>query len=218
MIVGLSKRSVSRMKLALAAGSLVALFGMASTASALTIDFEGFGVGVDIDGINLGGVEISIPGSAIVVTASAVPGGPLTGNRDIIGDPSSQPNPYVGQFLGAMAGNVNFVSIALGDFGADVDNIFLRAYNSLNVLIGTATDSLPSSLIGGKTLSLNVAGIDHIEFGSTGDFPNSVYADNLTFEWEALPNANPVPEPTSMLLLGSGLAGIIVWRRKVANG
>jgi PEP-CTERM motif len=221
MNVGCSKSGISRMKYAIAAGSIVAMLGMANTASAITIDFEGFGPFVNIENLNLGGVEIFIPGSAFVQTSFSVPGNPLTGSRGIEG-PDVQDNPFVGQFLGALAGNVNFVSIALGDFdgpGGDDDTLFLRAYNSLNVLIGEDTASLPGGQgPGGRTLSVSVVGIDRIEFGSTGVFPNSVLADNLTFEWGQLPNNNPIPEPTSMLLLGSGFAGILVWRRKKANG
>ncbi|MDT7044024.1 PEP-CTERM sorting domain-containing protein [Candidatus Nitronereus thalassa] len=217
MIVGCSRRGISRMKLAIAAGSLLALFGIASTASALTIDFEGLGANVNIENVNLGGVAISIAGSAEVRTSVGTPGGPLTGSRAIVGNPGTHANPFVGQFLGALAGNVNFVSIALGDFGADSDNLYLRAYNSANGLIGTDFDFLPSGENGGRILSLSVAGIDRIEFGSTGAFENSVLADNLTFEWGTLPNTNPTPEPSSIVLLGSGLAGIIVWRRKKGN-
>ena len=216
MIGGCSRRSISRIKLAIAAGSLVAMFGMASTASALTIDFETFGTGVNIEGVNLGGVALSIAGPASIRT-SGTPGGPLTGSRAIVGNPGTHANPFVGQFLGALAGNVNFVSIALGDYGADADNLFLRAYNSVNALIGTDTAFLPGGVPGGRILSLSISGIDHIEFGSTGTFANSVLADNLTFEWGTLPNASPTPEPSSIVLLGSGLAGIIAWRRKKAN-
>lgn len=206
------------MKLAIAAGLFVAMFGVASTASAVTIDFEGFGANVNIENVDLGGVQIFIPGSATVQTSFSVPGLPLSGSRGIEGVPGVQSFPFVGQFLGAIGGNVNFVSIALGDFGVDADSLFLRAYNSVNILIGTDTNFLPAGEVGGRILTLNVAGIDRIEFGSTGDFPNSVLADNLIFRTGTPPSTNPIPEPTSMLLFGTGLVGIITCRRKMAKG
>ena len=56
----------------------------------------------------------------------------------------------------------------------------------------------------------NFMGIDRLVFIGYGD--NTDYAvDNFTY------NLNPVPEPTTMLLLGSGLISLAGFRRKMKN-
>jgi len=41
------------------------------------------------------------------------------------------------------------------------------------------------------------------------------YLDDLVYSYYETPNANnPVPEPGTMLLFGTGLAGVVAWRLK----
>ena len=59
----------------------------------------------------------------------------------------------------------------------------------------------------------NVTWIEWVRTGTSGDFgPNPHGLDNFTFNVN--PNAAPVPEPATLLLLGSGLLGVVTAAKK----
>jgi hypothetical protein len=101
-------------------------------------------------------------------------------------------------------GGTNFVSVDLGDFGADPDLLFLQVLNSANVSLGFTSQLIDSSFSGMQTLSLTAPSIAYALFGARPPATNgsSVYADNLTF--------SQVPEPRSLLPVGVAL-GLLVW-------
>ncbi|WP_169978500.1 PEP-CTERM sorting domain-containing protein [Tautonia rosea] len=122
-------------------------------------------------------------------------------------------------FVANFSKPVQSVSIDMGDFGGDPDDLFIEAYSELDAT-GTLLDSVTSQLQGGggdwtaATLRVSVAtpSIRSIRFmGGTERFetpigvfrvPNSVYYDNF---------AVVVPEPASLSLLGVGIASLSVF-------
>ncbi len=115
---------------------------------------------------------------------------------------------------------VQFVSIDMGDFGQDADDLLLEGFAGLNAtgdLLDQAADQLPGggADFTGATLSVEAAtpSMQSVRFmGGTESFetpfgtfsiPNSVYYDNLVVV---------IPEPASLTLLVS--AGVLALRRR----
>ena len=99
----------------------------------------------------------------------------------------------------------------MGDRQFDADNLYLRAYDGANNLIGSDDDFIPAndgSSITAATLSVNTLSyIHHVEFWGVGFWENSVYFDNVEF------GMTPVPEPSLMVLLGISAMGLVGLRR-----
>jgi hypothetical protein len=103
---------------------------------------------------------------------------------------------------------MNF-SLVAGDFGNDDDELLkITAYDAFDNIL--AEDSVLWPQGQGApftTLMLNTTGIMKIHYQSGGDFAGTTWIDNVTF--------TPIPEPTSLILLGSGLAGLLGLRRRL---
>lgn len=126
-------------------------------------------------------------------------------------------------FIASFSIPVAFVSVESGDFGGDSDVIALEAFSNDDgtgqiLPVNVNTDSVnwtsdlglmglgdpPVEISVGEPLGTRV--IRSVVFrGGSANFPNSVYFDNLTVV---------VPEPTTALMFGCGLAGIAVVGRK----
>jgi hypothetical protein len=106
--------------------------------------------------------------------------------------------------------STDYVSVTLGDLGEDQDDLFLKAYDSSNLLIGSAYFDNPLGSFAGTTLSVSspIANIAWVEFYGVGSRNNSIYWDNFTF------NMTPVPVPATLILLGTGLIGLAGIRKK----
>jgi hypothetical protein len=203
-------------QLLIAGAAALALLGGASAANAtIVFTFDSFATGNH--------ATISETESGLTAAVSTV-----TGTFDVDsnanGVPGESGKGLINFFHGAGDFVVNFssavtnVSIVGGDFGEDVDNLFLSAYTGLNgsgLLVG-AFFAAPCCSGGPGSTVLSVLGsnIQSVKFNSApGDnFPGSVYFDNLT-----VGSAGGVPEPGAWALMvgGLGLMGAALRRRAV---
>lgn len=106
---------------------------------------------------------------------------------------------------------VDYVSIDLGDFGGDADELFLATFDQNFAMTGVVTKTIGEAISGMHTLSLSIANTSAVAFGVTGyEGDGGIYADNLTFNTQV----SAVPVPASALLLGTALAGFGALRRR----
>ena len=109
-----------------------------------------------------------------------------------------------------IAGGTSSVSVDIGDYDSDDDSLFLRLFDSSNVLLATATAFIPASFTGLVTLSASAPGTAYAVFGGVGlGGESNVYGDNFTF------GSAGVPEPTTwaLMIAGFGLVGATLRRR-----
>ena len=185
----------------------VASFAATAEATQITYDFNG-GINGWLNGIcSEAAVNANTPG----VTFDNTGGSSFTisspfGTISLINFPY---NTIGNSTIATFSSLTDYVSVDMGDYGGDVDNLYLEAYDAANILVDSAYFS--SSVSGLNTLSVSTgtASIAWVEFYGVGVNNNSVYWDNFTFNATA-----SVPEPSTMLLLGSGLVGLGLVRRK----
>jgi hypothetical protein len=130
-------------------------------------------------------------------------------------DPDFTPAGASGNKIDILAGpatltfNFDAASISL-IYGGNVGGILIEALNSSNLVIDSflqadTTDGQPAGQI-----TLSGAGIRALRWSDTDSSGNFAALDNISISDGV---TNPVPEPSAVLLIGSGLAALVYTRR-----
>ena len=198
--------------LALVAGLII--FG-AGPAGAVLINFDNLAPG-NIDGLNIG------PGSpdGVVITSSDGSASVYLGDQSGFGF-TSWPNTvsnfgYITSATLTITFEVprGFVAFVGGDSGGDTDQFTVAAYDAGGNLITSFT----TPVFGGNPIDPNNIMVDQYQVAFNGsDFIKKVVVSNAINAGiliDDLQYCHPVPVPPALLLLGSGLLGLVGLRRK----
>jgi len=115
--------------------------------------------------------------------------------------------------------NVAAVGLDGGYFNA-IGGTSIAAYDRMGNILGSITNSSLGIEFFGLGDSTGDAVIAGIQFYITGNEPYGYAIDNLTFAFDEggyNPNPDAVPEPATMFLLGAGLLGGVVSRKRKKN-
>jgi len=176
------------------------LLGVSTIINATTIDFDSASISSAVTYTEQG-VIFSTPGGFF--SSSGTPNSTL----GILGDNPRQ------EYRADIAGGAGFVSVDLGDYGNDLDNIYLKAFDSSDNLLAS-TSQFCCSITEMITLALTTANISYALFGSAGGtYPHSVYADNFTYRG----GVPQVPLPAALFMFAPALLGFLGLRRRAKN-
>jgi hypothetical protein len=175
-----------------------------STATTITIDFESFADGVNLDGVDLGDVTLSSSSGIVEVFDNRDTVGYHSATQAIFNGPPYPPGALVGVFDSP----VSMVSLWAGDDHPDADDSWtLRVYDAAvgGNLLGTVTENA-APWDGSPYRELSLSGANILRFEASSD--TGVGFDDLSYTL--------VPEPGTFALSLLGLMGIICGHRKRA--
>ena len=114
---------------------------------------------------------------------------------------------------------LDFLGGAVASVSADITDatfpVIIEAYGSSGNLLDSSNTGGTSAIPTYETLSLSRAVAD-IAYVIVHDSGNDYYVDNITYDTS--PSASvPAPEPATLLLVGSGLAGLVFAKRRKRN-
>jgi hypothetical protein len=184
------------MRMLLTAVLAVAFAGIGS--ADVLIDFDSFAAGTPV-GVDFGGYGVTFwdTGTNLLKVTENYPGPPFSPPNSVYNyNQGGYGWHYWAEFLNAPA---TYVSVVMGDFDVDAEDIFLVAYDSLGNQVASDSDFLPDTLNGGLELEVAAPEIAKVEFWGGGSYPGSVYFDNFVFR--------PVPEPGAVSLIGLAVLG-----------
>jgi hypothetical protein len=179
--------------------------------------------------------SVAFAAPAVDVRDFGVPGPPPTYWQDPIASPTSSPyyrwwNQDWGWQHGSIVGTFSGATLNISAFDVDandpvspeVDKIYAKD-NGVWTYVGTLAGANNIWSYTTFTLDSNfyddiVAGLEvwiDIDTTHTSDYwAVSLAKSALSVDGGTIPGPNPTPEPTSMLLIVSGLAGLAIFRKK----
>jgi hypothetical protein len=187
---------------------LVSTLFLASTASAITIDFSSFSPGPTGEPLVIGDATFTSEGGALeITTTSALVTGLTDGG---IGTGAT------GDITVDFAVPIVSISVTMGDGGADEDAFRVSLFDFTTNALISVTDSPVFDGGDGSLFTLTVGGLNIgravIDPGNSGVLPGvrggpagGVLLTTLDF--------SPIPEPTTALLVAFGLVGMGMRRR-----
>lgn len=181
-------------------------------------------------------VSLSLVPSAITINSSD----PVTVDVNV-GELGNGAPPSLGAFLVEVAFDpsvLTYNSETYGSLLGDTDSLAFEtdilttvaagsvSLDEVSFLLDVELDALqPDSFtlatlsFSGNNMGTTLLGFGLVDLSDAGFPANTLFIDtfntaSVTVESSTQPPSNPIPEPSTLLLLATGLAGLVAWRRR----